>query len=149
MDFEYKKVTPADDDFIELVRELSASLEAITADTGEGSFAAEAFDADQDGCLVVYAGDAAVACGIFRYQAEGVCELKRMYSKQPGAGSYLLQQLEAYAAAKGYRQALLSTRRVNQKAVGFYLRNGYHKTQAYGRYLGVARSVCFGKTLFG
>ena len=123
------------------------SLGQITNDTGESSFAFDAFDPLKDGCIVVYLNDTAVACGVFRYHESEVCELKRMYSNKAGAGSYLLKQLECLAIEKGYRKAILSTRRVNSKAVTFYCRHSYSETGAYGRYVGVARSICFSKTL--
>ncbi len=72
---------------------------------------------------------------------------KRMYSNKAGAGSYLLKQLECLAIEKGYRKAILSTRRVNSKAVTFYCRHAYSESSAYGKYVGVDRSICLSKIL--
>ena len=55
--------------------------------------------------------------------------------------------LEAQAAAFGYRELWLSTRRVNLRALGFYERGGYAPIAAYGRYAGRAESACLGKRL--
>ena len=123
------------------------SLRQITNDTGESSFASDAFDPSKDGCVVVYLNDSAVACGVFRYHGSEVCELKRMYSNKACAGSYLLKQLECLAIEKGYRKAILSTRRVNLKAVNFYRRHAYSESSAYGKYVGVDRSICLSKML--
>lgn len=147
MIFSNRKVNPNDDDFISLVHELNVSLRQITNDTGEGSFSSGKFDSASDGCIVVYSHGQPVACGVFRYHAPEVCELKRMYSKQPGAGAYLIGQLEQDAVIKGYRKAILSTRRVNQKAIAFYERHSYAECHAYGRYVGVSRSICLSKVL--
>ncbi|WP_165314130.1 GNAT family N-acetyltransferase [Vibrio ziniensis] len=147
MSFEHKRVDPTHADFVALVTELNASLVSVTNDSGESSFSAEEFDIQSDGCVVVYAEQIPVACGVFRRQIEGVCEIKRMYSKRSGAGSYLLSTLEAYATVKGYRKAVLSTRRVNVKAVEFYQRNSYVESEPYGKYVGVDRSICMSKTL--
>ncbi|MBW3695509.1 GNAT family N-acetyltransferase [Vibrio sp. T187] len=147
MNFEHKKVEPNNSDFRLLVAELNSSLNQITGDSGESSFAYEAFNPLKDGCIVVYLNDVAVACGVFRHHVRGICELKRMYSKKSGAGSYLLTQLECYAVNKGYQEAVLSTRRVNSKAMGFYARHSYSETCAYGKYVGVSRSICLSKVL--
>ncbi len=147
MKFEHKKVEPSSSDFQSLVTELNSSLAQITSDSGESSFASDTFDSSKDGCIVVYQNNVAVACGVFRYHESEVCELKRMYSNKSGAGSYLLEQLERYAVNKGYRRAVLSTRRVNSKAVSFYERNSYSESTAYGKYIGVKRSICLSKVL--
>ncbi|WP_211237712.1 GNAT family N-acetyltransferase [Shewanella waksmanii] len=149
MTFETRKVAPSHADFIALVDELNLSLRQITRDSGESSFASDAYDSSKDGCIVVYLNDNPVACGVFRYHENEVCELKRMYSRRPGAGAgaYLLKQLENYAVEKGYRKAVLSTRRVNLKALSFYERNSYSQSRAYGRYVGISRSICLSKLL--
>ncbi|TOL76037.1 GNAT family N-acetyltransferase, partial [Vibrio parahaemolyticus] len=56
-------------------------------------------------------------------------------------------QLECYAVEKGYKKAVLSTRRINLKAVNFYKRNSYLESGAYGKYVGVKRSICLSKAL--
>ncbi|WP_295890662.1 GNAT family N-acetyltransferase [uncultured Vibrio sp.] len=147
MKFEYKKVEPSNSDFQSLVTELNSSLTQITNDSGESSFASDTFDSSKGGCIVVYQNNVAVACGVFRRHESEVCELKRMYSNKSGAGSYLLKQLEHYAVNKGYRKAILSTRRVNSKAVSFYKRNSYLESSAYGKYVGVKHSICLAKVL--
>lgn len=147
MRFEHKKVEPSNIDFQSLVAELNSSLSQITNDSGESSFSSDAFDSSKDGCIVVYLNKVAVACGVFRRHQNEVCELKRMYSNKPGAGSYLLKQLECYAVEKGYKKAVLSTRRINSKAVNFYKRNSYSESGAYGKYVGVKRSICLSKAL--
>ena len=147
MRFEHKRVEPSNIDFQSLVAELNSSLSQITNDSGESSFSSDAFDSSKDGCIVVYLNKVAVACGVFRYHQSEVCELKRMYSNTPGAGTYLLEQLESYAIEKGYKNSVLSTRRVNFKAVNFYLRNAYSESDAYGKYVGVRRSICLSKAL--
>lgn len=49
--------------------------------------------------------------------------------------------------AKGYRKAVLSTRRVNSTAVSFYEGNAYLESDAYGKHIGVERSICLSKEL--
>ena len=64
-----------------------------------------------------------------------------------GAGLALLVFLERRAAELGYRQVWLETRRVNLRAVAFYLKHGYLEIPAYGHYVGRADAICLGKTL--
>ena len=147
MKFEYKTVQSNDADFARLASELSKSLMQITNDSGESSFSSDVSDSDTDVFIVVYVADEPVACGALRYHSDDTCELKRMYSKHPGAGGFLIRQLEMYAISKGYKRAILSTRRVNERAVGFYKHQSYSEIGAYGRYIGLNRSICLGKSL--
>ena len=147
LNLEAKPVKPDHADFIALVQELNLALTKITNDSGASSFSAEAFDETRDGCVVIYADTVPVSCGLFRYHAKEVCELKRMYSKLPGSGSFLLKTLERYAMSKGYQQALLSTRRINTKAVNFYKKHSYTVAKPYGKYVKASQSICFTKYL--
>ncbi|EOD77782.1 putative acetyltransferase [Grimontia indica] len=147
MKFKSQSLTPNHKDFTSLIDELNVSLGNVTGDSGESSFVADDFDLSCDGCIVVYFGNEAVACGVFRFHSDQTCELKRMYSNCSGAGVFLLRELEKLAANKGYQYAVLSTRRVNQKAVEFYRRNGFEEIESYGKYVGLERSICMGKPL--
>jgi len=143
---------PLDPDSAEaqaLIAELDVSLEAICGDSGSGSFD----PADMRGATSVFlvARDAhgvAIGCGALRPLAPGVAELKRMYARSgTGAGRFLLAALEEQAAAFGYRELWLSTRRVNARALAFYARHGYRRLENYGKYAGREVSVCLGKCL--
>lgn len=72
-----------------------------------------------------------------------------MYStgREPGTGRALLLALEAAAIRLDYRYILLETRKVNQRAVAFYLKQGYQVTENYGRYVGRDEAICFRKAL--
>jgi hypothetical protein len=145
--FTYRETIPSDEDFAILVAELSSELKALTSDSGESSFHADSFSLGTDICLVIYQSDNAVACGSFRKHDSETCELKRMYSKYKGAGSYLITLLESCAVIKGYKRSVLSTRKINNNAVCFYERHGYSKISAYGKYVNTNKSVCLGKSL--
>ncbi len=131
-----------------LMDALSAQLAAITGDDGRSHFSP---DAPVDGAvfLVAYLDGAAAGCGALRPLGAGVGEIKRMYAAAPGRGigSALLAALEARAQAAGYQALWLSTRRVNQAAVDFYLARGYRVRANYGPYIGRANSVCFEKAV--
>ncbi len=134
-----------------LVAELDAALAAITGDSGTSSF--DAADVRGAGAAFLLArgpDGRPCGCGALRplQPGAGVAELKRMYARPgSGAGRALLAALEARAVALGYREIWLSTRRVNARAVAFYLRHGYAPVEGYGKYAGSAVSACLGKRL--
>jgi GNAT superfamily N-acetyltransferase len=142
---------PLDPDSAEariLIKELDASLAAICGDSGSSSF--DPADVRGLGSVFLVARNDGIAlgCGALRPLAPGVAELKRMYARPgTGAGRWLLAALEEQAAAFGYREVWLSTRRVNGRALAFYARHGYLPVENYGKYAGRDASVCLGKRL--
>lgn len=152
------RIAAADPDSVEarrLVARLDAALAAITGDSGAASF--DANDVRGPGAAFLLAWNSegmAVGCGALRpldhASFSHAAELKRMYA-QPGsgAGALLLAALQQQALDYGYRALLLSTRRVNKRAVDFYLRHGYTEVTPYGRYAGRPQSVCLGRRLDG
>jgi len=143
---------PLGDEAQALLAALSATLQRITGSPGTASF--DVVDMQQPGAVFVLARTAdcrAVGCGALRPLQTGVAELKRMYAAPgtQGVGAQVLAALEAQAARLGHRELWLETRRVNARAVAFYLRHGYAVIPNYGRYAGRAEAVCFGKRLSG
>lgn len=151
------RVEPADPERAEvqqLLAELSQVLLGLTGDAGTSSFNAD--DLSQPRAALLVARDAAgqaCACGVLRPlegDASHRCgEIKRMYARASsrGAGSAVLAALEQQACAWGYAQLQLATRRVNERAVAFYLARGYTECAPYGRYVGRAVSICLSKAL--
>ncbi|WP_020410546.1 GNAT family N-acetyltransferase [Hahella ganghwensis] len=142
-----KELAPTHIHSLELMNELSETLESLTGDTGAASFDIESFVAERGIFIVVYEGDVALACGSFRRHDAFSCELKRMYSRRRGVGRVLLNELTSRARQMGYSRIVLSARRVNTRAIDFYLRNGFYETLPYGRYLARPESVCMEKYL--
>lgn len=133
-----------------LIEKLSAELAAITGDGGNSRASVDTLQGE--GALWVIARDAqgsAVGCGALRPLAPGIAELKRMFSDRslPGIGRALLAFLETAAKTLGYRELWLETRHVNQRAVDFYIRQGYRQIENYGPYRGREEAICRGKTL--
>lgn len=133
-----------------LIGELSSTLAAITGDSGASSFSPS--DVQGPRALFVLArssGGEPLGCGGLRPLDGDTAELKRMYARPGthGVGAALLAHLERAGAAFGYRALWLETRRVNTRAVGFYLRHGYREIPNFGRYAGRLDAVCLGKTL--
>jgi GNAT superfamily N-acetyltransferase len=137
---------PGSADALALTGELSAALAAITGDSGAASFA----PADVSLFVVARSDDGQLlGCGALRPLAAGVGEIKRMYARPGtrGVGKALLAHIESAAAGFGYRELWLETRRVNLRAVAFYLTHGYSGIDNYGKYVGRPEAVCFGKRL--
>lgn len=138
---------PAHPDAAALLTELNDALARITGCDGRASFHAEDVREPGAAFLVAYRGDAPVACGGFRPLDCGTAEVKRVYARESGTGLPLLRALEALAAKLGYTRLVCETRRVNTRAVAFYLRAGWRETEAYGQYVGRLEAICFEKTL--
>ncbi|WP_395395315.1 GNAT family N-acetyltransferase [Novosphingobium sp. BL-8A] len=138
---------PRDPEAVAVMERLSGALSAITGDGGTSSF--NSSDVLVSRALFVIArdaGGAAMGCGAYRPLEGGVAEIKRMYAEK-GCGTAILAHLEAAASVEGYREAWLSTRRINERAVAFYRRHGYAEVAPYGRYADRPQSICLGKVL--
>lgn len=141
---------PSHPDAARLMDQLSDALQEITGDSGRSSFDPE--DIRNGGRLFVIARDRegnAVGCGAYRPLQPGIAELKRMYAVpgSRGIGLAILSYLERQARAAGYEALWLETRRVNDRAVRFYERNGYARIPNFGNYAGRPEAVCFEKKL--
>ncbi|WP_172201263.1 GNAT family N-acetyltransferase [Niveibacterium sp. COAC-50] len=150
MSLSISTTAPDSDDARALLDALSDTLAAITGDSGRSSF--DPADVRGPGARFVIARDAsgeAVGCGAYRPLQPGVAELKRMFARtrSGGIGRSLLAELEHSAAADGYRELWLETRRVNLTAVAFYRAHGYREIPNFGRYIGRPEAICFSKTL--
>ena len=128
-----------------LLTELNDALDRITGCDGRASFHAEDVREPGAAFLVAYRGNAPVACGGFRPLESGIAEVKRVYAHERGTGLPLLQALETLATELGYTRLVCETRRVNARAVAFYLRAGWRETEAYGQYIGRPEAICFEK----
>jgi ribosomal protein S18 acetylase RimI-like enzyme len=145
-------IAPADPDSVDsqvLLAELGAALAAMTGSDGAASFDAADVRGERACFLVARTADGGLAgCGALRPLDGEVAELKRMYARPGnGAGRCLLDALERLAAAFGYAQVWLETRRVNTRAVAFYEKHGYCVIPNYGKYIGREEVICLGKQL--
>jgi GNAT superfamily N-acetyltransferase len=81
--------------------------------------------------LVLYEGDAAVACGGLRPLAPGVAEIKRMFvtaaARGRGHGRTLLADLERRAREAGYERVRVYTTEVLSEARALYADTGYRR----------------------
>ncbi|MGI4887250.1 MAG: GNAT family N-acetyltransferase [Janthinobacterium lividum] len=137
-------------DFQSLVALLDRYLAEIDGD--EHAFYAQLNQIDYLKTVVVaYLGDEPVGCGAFRaYNAEAV-EIKRMFvqpaHRGQGVAGAVLAELEAWAREAGYPAAVLETGKRQPAAVRLYEKSGYARIDNFGKYAGVANSVCLAKAL--
>jgi ribosomal protein S18 acetylase RimI-like enzyme len=101
--------------------------------------------------LIVESGGATVAGGALRRLADGVGEIKRMWTapahRGRGHARRVLGDLEAVAARYGYRALRLQTGDLQAAAVALYHSAGYRSIARYGRYRDEPRCLCFEKLL--
>jgi len=108
--------------------------------------------APPDGVFVVgFADGEPVASGGFRRHTEQVAEIKRMYVVEDrrgvGYARRLLAELEARAAAVGYRRIILETGLHQPEAIALYESSGYLLIPGFGFYANQPLSRSFGKDL--
>ena len=145
-----ERADPRSPEAISLLDQLSETLVAITGSSGRASF--DFADVEAEKSLFLIARDEngrPVGCGSYRRVSDDRAEIKRMLAL-PGTravGALILNALEQAARHDGYRTAVLETRRVNKRAVSFYLRHGYGVIPNYGRYEGRPEAICFAKSL--
>lgn len=141
---------PRSPDAVRLMAELSATLMAISGDSGLASFGVnDVLDPRARFLVARDASGKAVGCGALRPLEGMAAEIKRMYAAQGGSGigAALLGALEQEAVALGYHVLRLSTRIVNTRAVTFYENHGYRLIPNFGKYKGREESACFEKQL--
>ena len=108
--------------------------------------------APPDGVFVVgFADGEPVASGGFRRHSEQVAEIKRMYVVEDrrgvGYARRLLAELEARAAAVGYRRIVLETGLRQPEAIALYESSGYQPVEGFGFYADQALSRSFAKDI--
>lgn len=106
-----------------------------------GSFVVAWLDGEPAGCGALKPVD----------DVAGVGEIKRMYTvpgaRRRGVSRAVLAELEARAAALGYRRLQLETGTEQPEALALYESHGWERIEPYGRYKDEPSSVCFAKDL--
>lgn len=92
-------------------------------------YPADEFAPPHGDLLVVTRDSEPVAGGAFQRHDEDTAELKRIWTsrehRRQGLGRYVLEQLEAEIARRGYRRIYLTTGPRQPEAVALYLAAGY------------------------
>lgn len=145
-----KRTDSQNSDFIKLVRELDADL--AVRDGDDHAFYAQYNKIDLIKHVVVaYRDEMPVGCGAIKEYAEGIMEVKRMYTapdlRGKGIASVVLSELEKWASELGYPKCILETGIKQPEAITLYKKNNYRFIPNYGQYEHVETSVCFEKIL--
>jgi GNAT superfamily N-acetyltransferase len=133
-------------------------LELVRARLGEAFVPSEEIFATEDdfraegaAWLVLYEGDAPVACGGLRPLAPGVAEIKRMFVTAParrrGHARALLAELERLARSLGMASVRLETGTNQPEALAMYAALGYEPITNYGYWKDSPLTRCFAKPL--
>ena len=122
-----------------LVEGLAAEYQARYGANGEMASTPPEQFRPPAGLFVVAVDDGVtVAGGGFRPHAEGVCEVKRMWTapthRRRGLAALVLTTLEQRAAAAGYRTLVLETGPRQPEAAAFYAGRGYRRIDPFGPY---------------
>ncbi|MDP4091503.1 MAG: GNAT family N-acetyltransferase [Bacillota bacterium] len=144
------EVRPDSQDAVNLMEELSESLESLTGSSGKGSFNPEDVCVPRSLFVAAYDDDGkAIGCGAIRPINDDIAEVKRMYARDKGIGigSEILNYLEKQAQKLGYSALRLETRLINKRAVSFYEKSGFYRIPNYGRYVDRPEAVCFEKKI--
>lgn len=145
-----KRTTTSDKDFHHLVSLLDHEL---WVELKEDQSTYDGFNKvpDIDTAIIVSAGDEPVACGCFKKYNEETVEIKRMFVQKhwrgKGLSKMVLQELEKWAAEKGYRYAVLETSVHFATARSLYESCQYLVISNYPPYIGLPESVCMKKDL--
>ena len=101
--------------------------------------------------LIALDGEKAVGCAGLKPYSDSDIEVKRVWVEPEYRGRHVAREmmtlLEAEAAKKGYRRAILQTRPVMGDAVGLYLSLGYRLIDNYPPYDKLEGAVCYAKEL--
>lgn len=143
--------SPLQDDVRALIQELNETLDALTP--AEFNFPMTVEEMAEPGMTVFVARNngAAVGCGALKRHANGVGEVKRMYTRPDvqgrGIGGQILMRVEDLARKEGYSQLVLETGDGNHAAWRIYERGGFTRCGAVLDYPDTKWSVFYEKNL--
>ncbi len=137
-------------DFIELVTHLDAEL--AKRDGDDHHFYNQFNKIDKIKHVVIaYENNVPLGCGAIKQIEKEITEIKRMYtttdSRGKGIASFILCELERWAAELGYSKCVLETSINLPEAIALYKKNGYTSIPNYGQYAEVSDSRCFEKLI--
>jgi putative acetyltransferase len=121
--------SPLQDDVRLLVAELNETLLALTPPEFCFHTSVEQMAGDDTTVFIARDGGAAVACGALKRHADGIGEVKRMYTRPSHRGrkigALIVERIEALARAEGYARLVLETGDRHPAAWTVYERAGF------------------------
>ncbi|HEY2070085.1 MAG TPA: GNAT family N-acetyltransferase [Rhizomicrobium sp.] len=141
--------SPLQDDIRTLIAELNAALLALTPPEHCYHMTAEEMARPDTTVFIAREDGRAVACGALKRHADGIGEVKRMYTRPDfqgrGIGGRILSEIEALAAREGLNRLVLETGDRHPAAWRVYERAGFARCGAVLDYPDTAWSVFYGK----
>ncbi len=142
---------PRQDDVRALIAELNQVLLALTPPEFVFHMTAEEMARPDTTVFIARDAGSAVACGALRRHAEGIGEVKRMYTRPShqgqGIGGRILAQIEALAVREGLTRLVLETGDRHAAAWRVYERGGFNRCGAVLDYPDSGYSVFYDKVL--
>ena len=145
--------TPLQDEVRVLVSELNAVLLELTPPEHCHHLTVEQM-ADEDTTVFIARDDGvAIACGALKRHADGIGEVKRMYTRPSHRGrrigEQMMARIEAMAREEGLKRLVLETGDSHYAAWKVYERSGFARCGPVLDYADVKWSVFYDKTLAG
>lgn len=145
--------TPLQDDVRTLVAELNAILLALTPPEHCHHLTVEQMADDSTTVFIARDGGAAIACGALKRPADGIGEVKRMYTRPSHRGRKIGEQIvariEALARSEGLKRLVLETGDRHYAAWKVYENAGFTRCGPVLDYPDVTWSVFYEKKLDG
>ncbi len=143
--------SPLQDDVRNLIAALNAHLLTLTPPEFCSHMSVDEMADPDTTVFVARDGSAAIACGALRRHADGIGEVKRMYtipSRQgEGIGGAILERIEALAREEGLTRLVLETGHVHDAAYRVYERGGFTRCGPVLDYPDTGYSVFYAKEL--
>jgi putative acetyltransferase len=143
--------TPLQDDVRGLIAELNATLLALTPPEFCFHMTAEQMAGAGTTVFIARDGGAAVACGALRRHADGIGEVKRMFTRPThqgrGLGGRIVEHIEALARSEGLTRLVLETGDRHPAAWRVYERAGFARCGRVLDYPDNAYSMFYQKCL--
>lgn len=145
--------TPLQDEVRVLVSELNAVLVVLTPPEHCHHLTVEQMADAATTVFIARVDGAAVACGALKRHADGIGEVKRMYThpsyRGRKIGEQIVARIEATARAEGLKRLVLETGDRHHAAWKVYERSGFTRCGPVLDYPDVSWSVFYDKPLLG
>ena len=146
--------SPLQEDVRGLIAELNAYLLSIFPPEACSHMTVEQMNQPDTTVFIARDTDGqAVGCGALRRHANGIGEVKRMYTRKPmqgrGLGGQIVAQIEALARREGFSQLVLETGLGLEAAWHVYERAGFTRCGPVLTYPDIPTSVFYEKSLLG
>lgn len=138
--------TPLQDEVRTLVAELNAVLLELTPPEHCHHLTVEQMADEDTTVFIAREGGVAVACGALKRHADGIGEVKRMYTRPSHRGRRIGEQI--VARAEGLKRLVLETGDRHYAAWKVYERSGFTRCGPVLDYADVKWSVFYDKPLF-